>query len=552
MTAPASRSIEPTTEPDTSPAIEPAIDVLWLLGVGGLVVAISLSLWSPFVLDCDVSNLALGIEHFDIHQHQPHPPGYLGYVLLLRGLRAVTGSSLLDTTRLLSRMFAVATVGRVWGAARAYAPSRRAVRVAASLLAATNAVLLYYAVDGQTHSAEGAMAAGLVWALAPERAAALSWRRVALIGVLLAAGGSLRPSFALLAVLPVLWVLWFDLGRLGLVALIGAVGTAAWFVPTVILSGGLHRYQETSDALIGAFIRITSVLSSEHNERALALNLRNTLAWSLLALGLVGVSALVARLRRASVDDASRRAGLVLLAMALPAVSFYALVLCAEAGYLSGLVPPACVYVALQLFPADGARRAGTVWTTALAAGQLALFLFLPYGLGRTFMLPTVAEVVSRVTRTEIMWERVHAGVGAGEPVLVISDFPDPTILRQFPILEDRFEVALFYTKRIFSLNKHGALTLARAHSWRSAPGQALNVDGPERELTTPTAYRWVVIDPRTSNFLRAELRAQLQPGCIIEDRDEAFSAPRLDAGCFAGTVIDFEGLALHFAARGP
>ncbi len=527
--------------------VEPAIDVLWLLGVSGFVVAISLSLWSPFVLDCDVSNLALGIERFDIHQHQPHPPGYLGYVLLLRGLRALTGLSVLDTTRLLSRIFAVATVVAVWGAARAYAPSRRGVRVAASWLAATNAVLLYYAVDGQTHSAEGAMAAGLVWALAPGRGA-LSWRRVTVVGVLLAAGGSLRPSFALLAVLPVIWALWFDLRRLALVAVIGAAGTAAWFVPTVILSGGLRRYQETSDALIGAFIRITSVLSSEHNERALGLNLRNTLAWSLLALGLVAVGWLVTRLRRQSGDAASERAGLVLLAMAVPAVAFYALVLCAEAGYLSGLVPPACVYVGLLLFPPTGNGRVGALWATVLGVGQLALFLFLPYGVGRTFMLPTVAEVVSRVTRTEIMWERVHVGVGEGEPVLVISDFPDPTILRQFPVLDERVEVALFYTQRIFSLNKHGAVTLARAHSWRSAPGQALNVDGPERELTTPTAYRWVVIDPRTSNFLRAELRAQMQPGCIMADRDEAFSAPRLDAGCFRG-VIDFEGLALHFSA---
>jgi len=521
------------------------IDALWLAGLGGFVVAISLSLWSPFVLDCDVSNLALGIEHFDIHQHQPHPPGYLGYVMLLRLAHAVSGDSLLDTTRLLSRMFAILTVGLVWGAARAYAPDRRGVRIAASLLTATNAVFLYYAVDGQTHSAEGAMAAGLVWALAAGDSEVLSWRRVALVGLLLAAGGSLRPSFALLAVLPVIWVLWFDLRRLLAVAVIGAVGTAAWFLPTVALSGGLRRYQETSDALIGAFIRITSALSSEHNERALALNLRNTLFWSVLALGLAVVVWAVGRGRHA--EPTERRAGVVLLTMALPAVAFYVLVLCAEAGYLSGLVPPASVYVAMVLFrPGSDGRRAA-IWTSVLALGQLGLFLFLPYGLGRTFMLPTVAEVVSRETRSEIMWERVRV---PGDEVLVISDFPDPTILRQFPILDAHIEIALFYTQRIFSLNKHGALTLASAHGWRTVPGRALNVDGPERELTVPTAYRWVVIDPRTSNFLRAELRAQVAPGCVIADRDEQFSAPRLDAGCFVGGTIDFEGLALHFSGQ--
>lgn len=47
-----------------------------------------------YALDCDDTNLALAIARFDIIHFQPHPPGYLGYVAVLKLVHVVTGQVL--------------------------------------------------------------------------------------------------------------------------------------------------------------------------------------------------------------------------------------------------------------------------------------------------------------------------------------------------------------------------------------------------------------------------------------------------------------------------
>src|SRR5437016_3945305 len=159
------------------------------------VLSLCASLAGRFLLDIDDCNLALAIERFDVRMHQPHPPGYLGYVLILRVVRALSGASLLEVPRWTARGFVLATIVLVWQAARSLGADAVRARLAA-LLCATNPILLYYAVDGQTHAAEAAMAAALLWALAEPHP---SSRRAVVCGLLVAAGGSLRPTYLLLA-----------------------------------------------------------------------------------------------------------------------------------------------------------------------------------------------------------------------------------------------------------------------------------------------------------------------------------------------------------------
>src|SRR5207249_3518879 len=44
--------------------------------------------------DLDSINFALGIRHFDVTAHQPHPPGYPFYILIGKGIRAFVGTEL--------------------------------------------------------------------------------------------------------------------------------------------------------------------------------------------------------------------------------------------------------------------------------------------------------------------------------------------------------------------------------------------------------------------------------------------------------------------------
>ena len=42
--------------------------------------------------DIDSVNFALGVRHFDVAQHQPHPPGYPIYMALGKAAKAVAGA----------------------------------------------------------------------------------------------------------------------------------------------------------------------------------------------------------------------------------------------------------------------------------------------------------------------------------------------------------------------------------------------------------------------------------------------------------------------------
>ncbi|HEY7954741.1 MAG TPA: hypothetical protein VII38_05575 [Polyangia bacterium] len=526
------------------------LDAVVLAGLAALAIAIYLSLGDRTALDCDVANLALGIERFDPRQHQPHPPGYLGYVLLLRALHAMVGLTLLDTTRLASRLFALATIPLLWAAGRALCPQDRSVARVAALLAATNPILLYYGVDGQTHSAEAAMAAALLWALVSPRMRAT--RSGALVyGLLLAFGGSLRPSYALVSVLPVLYVLWPDWKRIALTAIVAALGTLAWLIPTAILSGGWHTYRLANDVLVGAFIRMTSVFSPEHDPRLLALNLRDTLHWTVVALAAPALALLAGLLSKKRASAEASRAGVLLALTAAPAIPFYALILCAEAGYLAGLVPVAALTCAALLAGSADRPRLMRLMPAAIVLLQLGFFAFAPSQLGRTFMTPSAPEIISRELRARLLYAAIDDGAAPGDRQLVVSDYPSQTLLRQLPLLEPSIGVLflhpLFFTRHAGSHTK-STISYATRHGWLPAPGPALNADGDRPGITTSDRFDWVVIDPRASNEFRALLARQTT--CPIAPKDERFLAPRLRPSCFSGGRISLGDYWLRFAAR--
>ena len=112
----------PVTLPISNEPHERRREVVVLVAMMALSVIFYLALSDRFVLDCDVVNLALGIERFDPTQHQPHPPGYLGYVMVLRAVHAITRLSGVGVAILVSRLFALATILLSWVAARRQLP----------------------------------------------------------------------------------------------------------------------------------------------------------------------------------------------------------------------------------------------------------------------------------------------------------------------------------------------------------------------------------------------------------------------------------------------
>jgi Dolichyl-phosphate-mannose-protein mannosyltransferase len=526
--------------PESGRAARPwVVDLVALAAMLAGLLSLAVSLSGRFALDIDDANLALAVEHFDVRMHQPHPPGYLGYVMLLRAVHALSGAALLDVPRFAARAFGALTVVLVWLAARRIGDAAQARW--AALLAATNPIILYYSVDGQTHSAEGAMSAALLWALAVPLAPAT---RACAVGLLVAAGGSFRPTYLMLAGVAVLFVFGRDWRRLLLVTALAVAGTLAWLIPTVQLTGGWSAYAAANDALVGLIARQVSVFSSEHDARYLALNLRDTLAWSVIAL-----APLVPLAAKRTLDPPARRAAVLCACMVVPSLLFYSFGFCMEAGYLAGLVAPAALVGGLAS-PPSGATRA-RAWAPALAAvAQLGFFLAGPQHIGRTFMLPNIAEILERDLRVGLLYDALHHGLPPDERVLVLSDFPDLTAMRQQPLVRPATDVLFVHDKIWFPAHGESWLSFATAHGWHAIPGIVLRDDGDEKVLHAHVQYSQVVLDPRASDRLRAALRAQMRPeiGCSVapESDGEAVEAQRWPMSCF-GPTLEFFGLTFYF-----
>ena len=82
------------------------------------------TLTSDVALDVDPINLLYGMREFNIAHYAPHPPGYLVYVWMLRGLHAVVGGDLLSTIQLMARLLSTATIPLVFLAVRILRPGR--------------------------------------------------------------------------------------------------------------------------------------------------------------------------------------------------------------------------------------------------------------------------------------------------------------------------------------------------------------------------------------------------------------------------------------------
>jgi hypothetical protein len=504
-----------------------AADAIALAAMAAGVLSLSISLAGRFVLDIDDANLALAVEKFDIRMHQPHPPGYLGYVLFLRLVHFVTRAELLDVPRWSSRLFALGTIYLTFRAALALGADAVRARWAA-LFAATNPILLYYAVDGQTHAAEAAMSAALVWALAIREPR----RRAIACGLLVAAGGSFRPTYLLLASVAIVWAFWRDWRNLILVVSIAIAGTLAWLIPTVILTGGWSAYRAANQALVGELAGRFSVLSSSKDARYVALNLRDTLAWSILAL----YPLLLIR-------KGKSQAVYICLAITIPSLLFYFAVICAEAGYLAGLVAPAAVAASLSVV------GRGRIFAALLVLTQLGFFLFGPQRIARTFMLPDVAEILERDVRAGFLFDAVHDHLPEEEHFLVLSDFPDMTVLRQFPLIREGTDILFVHDATWFPANGKSWISYATRHGWHAAPGIVLRNDGEDRSLTAKQGYDLVALDPRSSAELRAMLR--VQTSCRVDDQNEAEAqmAQEWSPSCF-GDSLKFYGLEFHLVGR--
>jgi len=498
-----------------------AIWVLWacvaILAVVALVMRAALV--AEGAMDVDAINLGLAALDFDVLEYRPHPPGYAGYVLLLKLVHALApGLSPLEVARLGSLLCGAASVpAACWAALQLTRggedPTARMVRpLAAAAFAAVNPVLWYYGADGQSHAAEG-LATLLLLGLAARAHTRGTRRQVVLALAALALAGAIRPNIAALASPLALWLLWRrPLGDwlLGLGA--AAAVTAAWVFPTVAAGGGWHSYTRASEALYGAFFDNYSLFGARS---LVAVNLNKALwglAWAappLLALAVGGRISKEPRnpgkFRGGKAPPVWRRPWLAVL---LANLAFYGLVYTAEPGYFAGVAALLCLIPAAWPAAPSSLLR-GRAALAVLAS--VAMVLLGPARLPRMGISGAEpAATLSRVLEEDAAqqaYREVVCGAAKKQPALLVTDNMVLTHTRLLPLVCPGMQVGVLLLRPPLNPKLDNWL-IFRGHDVDTLPTAIPLQIGPPKTGALRRPVTRVITAPDASPGLRAALRA--------------------------------------------
>lgn len=349
----------------------------WNLGLFVCTVALTrFAFRSHQLYDIDSVNFALALERFNPAAHQPHPPGYFLYICLGRLLN----SFLQDANLALVLLSIAASCGAV---AVIYLLAQhwfgRSAASCSSALFVFSPLAWFYGTVALTYSLEtlfSALLGYLCWTK-PKR----EWPSCLWAGAVLAIAAGVRPSSLLLLGPLFLYSLRRLAWKQRLLALsVVAVAILLWFVPMIVMSGGLHVYFGALQVLWKAVpSRDTVFNSSPLTSIARAITI---FFIYLLSFGAAACATLLPP-KTKSTADASKRVFTTI--WVLPSLCFFTLIFLkfVNSGYLLLLMPPACLWLGHSLsrwYEQQTQRRAFAIACLLLAAtANTAIFLLSPF-----------------------------------------------------------------------------------------------------------------------------------------------------------------------------
>jgi hypothetical protein len=236
--------------------------VLPPIALAGLVLATRIPLRTRYLLNWDAVQFALGVSHFDVVHHQPHPPGYLVYILAGRLLLPIFGDAN-------SALIALSIAGECAGVVIAFCFARELFGVWAGWVAASALAVAplfwYYGEAANTYALEPATAMLAGWACwrlwRGNGAAAIP------AGVALGLAGAVRPSTAVFLMPLLLVSLRRGASLRGALLCLAAAAavTLVWVLPMIRLSGGFVAYAVASLELGESVSGATAIWSTGLN-----------------------------------------------------------------------------------------------------------------------------------------------------------------------------------------------------------------------------------------------------------------------------------------------
>ncbi len=473
-------------------------DVAYALGLSLLTVLSRLPYRAHMLYNWDAVQFALALREYNIEKHQPHPPGYVLYVLLGRLLDArLHDANAAYVT--LAVIFSGLTTFVVYVLARTMYD--RATAVVAAMLLSVSPLFWFYGSVGLTYAGE---------ALAASTVAYLAYRtlrdgagRASIAALALGLAGGIRQS-----ILIVLFPLWLGATVLGTrrvsAVLRGAAlltaATLAWFLPMVWLTGGLGRYLAASRLLAESMVKPTTIGAT---------TLDVTLAQTryLLESVVVGLGPLA--LATLALPSYVRRRGWgtnewFLVAWVVPPALVYALVHFGQAGYVLTFLPALVILLARVLLAtlADHVRLPGRarVWGRAAAVLVIVLvngsFFVSARPLPRDFETPGWQHRLTAETNDWI-WSRTAAALREHERI--VRGFVDG--IRGLYDPAETAVITEFGNPRSYTWLRHAMFYLPEYAVYQ------LRVDGTWRSFYSPQLATTILPLPGTQIRLPAGVR---------------------------------------------
>jgi Dolichyl-phosphate-mannose-protein mannosyltransferase len=347
-------------------------DIWWAVALSALTIISRLPYRARMLYNWDAVQFALALTEYDIAKHQPHPPGYILYVMMGHALNAWVRDATAAYVALAVIVSGLTTFVVYFLARAIYG---RATAVAAAALLAVSPLFWFYGSVGLSYAAE-ALAASTV-AYFAFRALAGSEPHVYVGALYLGLAGGIRQS-----ILVLLFPLWLAAATAGVrrarVTVLGlvliALAALSWFLPMIWLTGGLAQYLEASINLAELMVKPTLVGTT-----SLAVTLaqaRHLLETVVVGLGPLALAVLALPLYVRRVGWGRREWFLV--GWTAPPVLVYTLVHFGQAGYVLIFLPALVILFARVLLAcvSDRARQVPRVAVRyALGVGMVGVVL---------------------------------------------------------------------------------------------------------------------------------------------------------------------------------
>lgn len=291
---------------------------------------------SAYPVNWDAVQFGLGVQQFDIRHHQPHPPGYIGYIALGKLVNFFVNDPHASLTW-------IGVVAGAVASAMLYPLARRFMSDSLALFSTisfgASVLAWYYSEVALTYVVELALLLPFLYLTHRAISSPNSGRDLLIASGMLAMVGSFRQT-ALALMLPLwLYATWqHDWGDRMRAAGVFVGGVLIWLVPLLWLSGGPLEYMNASRELAEITGGNTSVLSLD--PAGPAKNFGFVLAGILIGVNAAVAILLAGRFAILSWLSACPRHDRIFLGLwAFPALGVYLLGHTGQVGYILILLP---------------------------------------------------------------------------------------------------------------------------------------------------------------------------------------------------------------------